>query len=360
MSEYKICVYGVCKNEEKFARRCMESIKEADVVVIGDTGSTDKTREILRECGALVYDIPVNPWRFDVARNECLQYIPEDVDICVCIDLDEVLETGWREALEKVWEKDTNRAKYLYIWSFNQDGSPAVQYYHERIHARNGYKWIYPTHEVLEYQGQGEEKWCFAEGLVFKHYPDRNKSRSFNLELLELAVKEYPESTRNMHYLGREYYMTGQWEKCIETLKKYLAMPKANWKEERSFAMRYIGNCYAVEGDLSEAKSWLLSAIAEAPEMREAYVEMARLGYKNHEWELIYLMCKWALTIDTPSQRHYNEAFAWNETVYDLASLGSYYTGKYEEALLYCKKAIEIAPEDERLKNNLKLIQQKL
>ncbi|MDF2614691.1 MAG: hypothetical protein K0S71_2477 [Clostridia bacterium] len=359
MNHYKTCVYGVCKNEEKFAKRCMESLSDADVVVMGDTGSTDNTIDVLRNCGAIVHSIPVNPWRFDVARNACLNLIPEDVDICVCIDLDEVLAPGWREALEKAWTSNTHRASYLYIWSFNQDGSPAVQYYHERIHARHNYTWIYPTHEVLKYLGEGKENWVFADGLVFKHYPDDTKSRSFNLELLELAVEENPDSPRNMHYLGREYYFAGYYDNAIKTLTKYLALPNANWREERSFAMRYIANSYTAQGNILEAKSWLLKAICEAPRMREAYVEMARLAYRLQDFNLVYFMTNLALQIKERSPRHYNEGFAWNETIYDLAALGAYYTGFYKESLVYAKEALKIAPNDERLISNLKFIQEK-
>ena len=41
MGNYKVCVYAICKNEEQFARRWMESMSEADLVVVLDTGSTD-------------------------------------------------------------------------------------------------------------------------------------------------------------------------------------------------------------------------------------------------------------------------------------------------------------------------------
>lgn len=356
MGKYKICVYGVCKNEEKFAKRCMESLKDADLVVFADTGSTDNTVSVLRECGATVYEIPVSPWRFDVARNACLEKIPEDIDICVCIDLDEVLENGWREALENAWEEDTNRATYLYIWKFNDDGSPSVWYYHERIHSRLNYKWIYPTHEVLNYLGEGEEKWCKAEGLTFKHYPDSKKSRSFNLPLLELAVKENPHSVRNIHYLGREYYFAGEWDKGIETLKKYLSLKDATWKEERSFAMRYIACCYKGKGDFDKAKLWLLKAISESPKMREPYVEMARIAYLEEDWNMILVMTNLALGIKENSTNHHNEEFAWNETPYDLASLAYYHIGDYEKSLEYVLEALRLSPNDKRLKENSKII----
>ena len=39
----KICVYAICKNEEKFVPKWVESMKEADEIYVLDTGSTDNT-----------------------------------------------------------------------------------------------------------------------------------------------------------------------------------------------------------------------------------------------------------------------------------------------------------------------------
>lgn len=92
MCKYKICVYAICKNEEQFVDRWMDAVSEADMVIVTDTGSTDHTVERLRERGAVVYSAVVSPWRFDVARNVALGHVPEDTDICVSNDLDEVFE----------------------------------------------------------------------------------------------------------------------------------------------------------------------------------------------------------------------------------------------------------------------------
>ena len=43
MNKYKVCVYAICKNEEKFVERWVESMKEADEIYVLDTGSNDKT-----------------------------------------------------------------------------------------------------------------------------------------------------------------------------------------------------------------------------------------------------------------------------------------------------------------------------
>ena len=45
----KICVYAICKNEEKFVNRWVESMKEADAIYVLDTGSTDSTIKKLKE-----------------------------------------------------------------------------------------------------------------------------------------------------------------------------------------------------------------------------------------------------------------------------------------------------------------------
>ena len=77
----KICVYAICKNEEKHVKRWVESMKEADEIYVLDTGSTDNTVEKLKKLGVNVQIEIVTPWRFDVARNKSLDLVPLDVDM---------------------------------------------------------------------------------------------------------------------------------------------------------------------------------------------------------------------------------------------------------------------------------------
>ena len=88
----KIAVYAISKNEEQFVERFCKSAIDADLILIADTGSTDRTVEEARKYGATVYEIAVKPWRFDKARDTALNLIPGDYDICISLDLDEVLE----------------------------------------------------------------------------------------------------------------------------------------------------------------------------------------------------------------------------------------------------------------------------
>ena len=68
----KIAVCAIAKNEADFVPRFCESAKDADLILIADTGSTDGLPEVAREHGAEVHHICITPWRFDLARNAAL------------------------------------------------------------------------------------------------------------------------------------------------------------------------------------------------------------------------------------------------------------------------------------------------
>ena len=230
----KIAVYAIAKNEEKFVKRWYESMKEADSIYVLDTGSDDNTVSLLQELGVNVVTKKIIPWRFDVARNESLKLVPDDFDICVCTDLDEVFTKGWRNKLEEIWSDKTNRLRYNYNWSFDDYGRPDVNFYIEKIHNRHNYKWTHPVHEVLEYIGDNKEIVGTTDEFTLNHYPDSSKSRASYLPLLELSIKEDPYNDRNMHYLGREYMYYGRWNECIDTLIKHLQLKSSTWKDERA------------------------------------------------------------------------------------------------------------------------------
>ena len=359
MSKYKICVYAISKNEEKFVDRWMDSVSEADEIVVLDTGSTDKTVEKLRDRGANVFIEEIKPWRFDEARNKSLDLVSKDADICVCIDLDEVFEKGWRDKLEKVWNDDTTRLRYNYNWSFDENGNPAVNFYIDKIHIRNNYKWTHPVHEVLSFSGD-KEVFLTTDDITVNHYPDQTKSRGSYLPLLELSVEEDPTDDRNLHYLGREYMFYGKWNDCIDTLIKHLNLPNALWKDERCASMRFIARSYTNLNRYEEARMWFDKAINEAPHLRDPYIERALLEYKLNNWDEVEKYCLDALKIKTHAKSYINEPFSWNHTVYDLLSLSYYFKGNNELALEYVNKALEITPNDERMIKNKQIFEENI
>lgn len=350
----KVCVYAICKNEEQFVQRWMRSVREADLVIISDTGSTDKTAEKLSALGAIVYHDVTSPWRFDSARNRAMEHIPHDVDICVSADLDEFFRPGWRAALEARWDDKYTRAKYTYVWSHDENGSPDVVFQREKIHRRHGFQWVHPVHEVLEYQGQ--EQVVEIPEIVLEHYPDPNKSRSQYLPLLELSVRENPGDDRGAFWLGREYFYHERYDRCIESLQSYLKLPGAVWDEERSAAMRYISKSHLQKGDGPGAVVWALKAAAECPKVREPYLQGARSAYGAANWELLLYFVVEGLKIQNPSGSYLAESDCWGPALYDYGAIAAHRLGIHNLALNYASEALKLSPEDERLLRNLEVI----
>lgn len=357
MNKYKICVYAISKNEEKFVNRWVNSIKDADEIYVLDTGSTDNTVELLKKKGVNVISKKITPWRFDVARNESLSLVPSDTDICICLDLDEVISEGWRKALEENWDENTDRIFYNYNWLLDENNVPKVSFYIEKIHKRHGYKWTHPVHEILSLTENKEENKKVVEQITVNHYPDNTKSRSSYLPLLEFSVKEDPDDDRNMHYLGREYMYYGKYQEAITTLKKHLNMEKAVWKDERCASMRFIARSYRYLEKYKEAIYWYEKAIIEAPYLRDPYVELALLYYELKDWEKVIFYSDKALEIKESAKSYINEQFSWDHTIYDLKSISYYYLNNKEKALENINIALTYASEDERLLNNKKVFE---
>lgn len=391
----KITVYAIALNEAKFARRWMESMKEADAVVVLDTGSTDDTASILRECGATVAETKYERWesfaeydrivaaggkphRFDRERNESLALVPPDTDICVCTDLDEFFLPGWRAKLEAAWTEAVGRGCkpttgcYEYVWNFNADGSDGSKFTYKKIHAYGVAKWTHPVHEILDY-GSAARSEVYIPGVRLEHHADDGKSRRSYLTLLELSVREAPNDDRNAHYLGREYMFNGMWNEAIEHLKRHLTMPNATWRPERAASMRYIGKCHRKLGDNESAVEWLTRAIEEAPDKREAAVELAQLAYDRASeleesgdpaarmwWSLCALSARRALAVTTRTQDYLTVDAYWGYKPWDLLSLGLWNIGNKRESLEAAKKALSFAPDNERLQKNVSSIEKSM
>ncbi len=335
----------------------MRSMSEADEIFVLDTGSQDNTVQLLREAGAKVWEEKIVPWRFDVARNRSLELVPEDTDICVCTDLDEVFHPGWRKILETHWVPGTQQASYRYTWNFNADGSEGHVFWIDNIHARHGFEWRHPVHEVITWMEKGSSpRRISIEGIQLDHHADPQKSRSQYLPLLEMSVREDPTDDRNMHYLGREYMFWGRWDDCIMTLKRHLAMPKATWPDERCASMRYIARCYERKGDKKSAEAWYWRAIAEAPHLREPFMDLARLFYEQKDWEGVRFLTGRALAIAQRPQTYICESESWGSLPWDLSALALFYTGQKREALAAAEQALQISPDNARLQENVRRI----
>jgi glycosyltransferase involved in cell wall biosynthesis len=349
--DFKIAVYTIALNEEKFVGRWYESAKDADLLVIADTGSNDKTVQYAQNLGIKVESIKVDPWRFDVARNLNLEMIPEDFDICIQLDMDEVLPDGWRSVVEDSFRNENNWPTYKHVTKRNPDGSAHTYQMYFKIHPRKGFKWKYPIHEVLTPDA----------GVVFSrneielevdHLQDRTKDRSSYLGLLETAVSESPKDWRMNHYLVREYWYLKEWDKILKGAHK-VELISGGWDVERSSTYMWAAEAAYKLGYLGWATEWADKAIWAAPKFYEAKWLRAQIAHWQGDWETCF---KYAIQVETHKRQDHHLVLPhiWEWMAFDLIALSAYKTNKRETAIYFGEKAAIAQPENERLQKNLK------
>ena len=352
----KVAVYTIALNEAKHIKRWYESAKDADYLLIADTGSTDDTVDIARSLGITVVEIKVKPWRFDDARNYALMSLPFDVDYCISMDADEVLKPGWRAELQKAYDAAQDgqlpRPKHKLVTDFDKDGNPAVDFYANRIHGRFNYRWRHPIHEVIVPYGSDTKEWFYPIDLQIHHLPDNTKSRGQYLPMLEMAVDEEPYSARNLYYYGRELYFKQEYLAAKKVFEEYLKYTK--YPGEKAYALRYLAKC-----DPNNAEKHLKESI-KTLYCREGVLALANHYYITKEWKKCFKTSLEAMKIKEKLNEFMSEEWAYGPMAYDLAAISAWQLEHWDDALRYGEMALEMSPNDERFINNVKFYRSKV
>jgi len=120
--------------------------------------------------------------------------------------------------------------------------------------------------------------------------------------------------------------------------------------------MRVIARCYAELNEYNTALAWARRATAEAPDTREPWCEVAMLAYRMGRWAECYGAALTALNITGRELIYTVDPEVWGAKPYDLAAIAAWNLGQNNLALKYAKQALEHAPDDERLQQNVKRI----
>ena len=344
----KIAVYTIALNEEQHVDRWVNSVKEADYLIVADTGSSDKTIELLELHGVVVHKISIDPWRFDTARNAALSLVPQDADICISMDMDEYMGDNWRSLLEESWIPNvTTRINYTYYY----DAEMGHSFYADKIHARHGYEWRRPVHETV-YSISGDEIVATVPNLIMNQKQDYNKSRSNYLPLLEISHRENPTDSQTLFWLCRDLYYSGDLNRADTKLREYLNLHTSKWPIERTEAMRYLSVT-----NPDKCEYWLLKALTECDYRREIWLDLAKLYYNSNDWINCYWACENAIKRCYHCGSYLDDPSSWGPKVWDIGSIAAYWLGLTSRAVEMVQQAIMIDPNDSRLTQNLEFIQ---
>ncbi len=239
MATISLCM--IVKNEEKHIGRCLDSVAGLmDEIIIVDTGSTDRTVEIVSGYTSKIYSYL---WKDDFSDARNYSFSKASMDYCMWMDADDVLEEGEREGflrLKQALPLDTDIVMMKYHTSFDGAGRPSFSYYRERWIRNNGqYVWTGAVHEVSAPRGRilySELAICHKK--IGEGDPDRN------LKIYQRLIAEgKPLEPRQKYYYGRELYYHREYKEAAAVLEEFL-LSREGWVENKIEACSVCASCY--------------------------------------------------------------------------------------------------------------------
>jgi glycosyltransferase involved in cell wall biosynthesis len=224
----------IVKNEDKFLKDCLESIREiASQIVIVDTGSTDGTRQIAEAFGAEIYDFAWND-DFSAARNESIKYAKGDW--ILWLDADERLLPESKAELLSLLRHEPDPVAYIInIQNLLPDRKNYKLSSAHRLFINH--KGIYFTGRIHEQVSnslsllRGGERECSVTLLHLGYALDEEGQRVKNIRnrrLLERMVHEYPQNAYAHFTMAQHYGLTGLPQKALHHYKQAYRLNRFN------------------------------------------------------------------------------------------------------------------------------------
>lgn len=339
----------IVRNEERVLGRCLDCVKDlVEEIIVVDTGSEDRTREIAAGYTDKVYEFT---WidDFSAARNYALEKATQDY--CMWLDADDVITLGEQEKIRELkWALplDTDVVMMRYALAFDEQGKAVFSYYRERLIKNcSQCRFVGRVHEVIVPFGK-----VIYQDIQIEHRKLEVSDPDRNLRIYEEMIeKGCTLSARELYYYGRELYEHRDWEKCERTLNRFLELPQG-WKEDKKEACRLLASSFAERGREQEELRSLLRALEYGIPRAELCCDLGNWFFRQREWESSAYWYEQALQAPVLRDGFCQESCRGYVPCVQL-SVCWYWLGDYEKALAYHQKAGEWNPMGKEYRNNV-------
>ena len=241
-----LSVCMIVKDEEEVLGRCLMSIQGVwEELIVVDTGSKDKTKEIASAFGAKVYDFA---WcdHFAKARNFSFSMAREE--LVMWLDADDVLTEEDCAKLQRL--KSTMRD---YDMAFAEYDAGGCRYLRERVFRREcGYVWQGAVHEVIVPRGR-----IFYSDLTVTHKKGKKNNSMRNLSICQKQIAAGEKlDDRERFYYGRELFYHNMDTEAIAVLEEFLG--GNGWGENKAEACLVLYRLYGRRGETARARGCLV------------------------------------------------------------------------------------------------------
>ena len=346
----KLSLCMIVKNEEDTLKRCLKCVREiADEIIIVDTGSTDKTKEIAKEFTNKIYDFD---WVYDFSKARNYSFSKATKDYIMWLDADDViLEEDIKKIkiLKKILTPDIDMVTFKYNLNVDENGIPSLSYRRERIFKRSkNYKWIGPVHEVIERKGK-----VLDEDIAITHKKIHPAKPGRNLKIFEkMKENDMIFDARQTFYYARELMYVGKLEDSIKEYTKFLSMKDA-WIENKISAYLDLYDIYLKLNDDELALSYLFKTFMLDIPRAEVCSKIGMFFVEKKK----YMIAKYWFEEALSKEFDLSSGGFFIKDYYDFIpfielGLCYYYLGNIEKAYEYNEKAGKIKPQDPSYLNN--------
>jgi len=268
----------IVKNEEVLLAQCLESVKEADEIVIVDTGSEDRTVELAKLYTDKVYTDYKWEDSFCKARNYAKSKVT--AQYCLSIDADEILH-DWQAVREAVAVAEQRHAKAIDVTMIASDNGQEFLYPRLFKNVPEVY-WMGNIHNHLSVNGEGLSRVRITHGFSPAHLLDPQRA----FRILKKEVNSRPDAVREMFYLGREYFYKNEYEECVKMMGKYVQLDR--YLPQKAEAFLIMAKSYWDLKMPDDCRDALVQALIINSNFSEALDFMAIVageGSGNERWE---------------------------------------------------------------------------
>ena len=343
-----LSVCMIVKNEEGVLERCLECVKQfANEIIIVDTLSTDKTKEIALKYTDKVFDFS---WCDDFAKARNYSFSFATCDYIMWLDADDIITDTNIEKIKKVMANanaDVYMAKYSI--SFDNNNQPTYSFFRERIVKRaNNYKWVGFIHEVIPYYGN-----VMYTDIEIEHRKIKKSNPKRNLKIYNKHIKNGTKlDARNTYYYAKELYYNGYYRKCIRTIKKYLKMQNC-FLANKIDAVVTLARCHIYLKEYEKTLNTLFFYQKNLPPHSEIYCLIGDIfNYQNNfDSAIFYYKCALLTEIDIKSGIFFNKDYYYLYPLLQLTYL-YYKKGDYIKAKHYHNKCKKENPYNDKVRYN--------
>lgn len=324
MNKPTICLNMIVKNEAHVIERCLASAKPLiDRWCIVDTGSTDGTQNVIR---AFMKDLPGSlherPWKnFAHNRNEALDLaLDEKTDYVLFIDADEAFDVSERFSWPTL-----NADVYELTAAYGSMRYARVAL----IATRKPWRWHGVLHEYLDCVEPHRTQLLDSPTIHVRHDGARARDPSTYLKdiaVLEDALRDEPNSTRNTFYLAQSYRDAGKHSEARTTYEHRATM--GGWDEEVWYSLFQVAVLTERLGDVPERISAAyLRAFQARPTRAEPLVELARYHRLRGEYPQAFVYAKHASDMPRPADRLFVDQATYDWRALDEVGVSAFYVG---------------------------------